>query len=104
MGPSVKFVSAIKDAIFNKNWGKFFSRKKDQTGGGRGSEGGLVKDQTFYGPSLTAAILVHTNSDQLNLDTNRKGKGFNLEQKHFAKLCVQHSPPAGRDTGGGGRD
>ena len=40
------------------------------------SEGGLVKDQTFYGPSLIAAILVHTNSDQLNLDTNRKGKGL----------------------------
>ena len=47
MGPSVKFVSAIKDAFFNKkNGGQFFSREKDQTRGG-GSEGGLVKDHTF---------------------------------------------------------
>ena len=37
MGPSVKFVSAIKDAFFNKkNGGQFFSREKDQTGGGGG--------------------------------------------------------------------
>ena len=56
MGPSVKFVSAIKDAFFNKkNGGQFFSREKDQTGG---SEGGLVKDHTFpeiffLTPSLT---------------------------------------------------
>ena len=35
VGPSVKFVSAIKDAIFNKkNGGKFFLLKKCQTGGG----------------------------------------------------------------------
>ena len=47
MGPSVKFVSAIKDAFFNKkNGGQFFSRKKDQTEGG-GAGGGLVKDHTF---------------------------------------------------------
>ena len=59
MGPSVKFVSAIKDAFFNKkNGGQFFSREKDQTGG---SEGGLVKDHTFpeiffWIPSLTTII------------------------------------------------
>ena len=46
MGPSVKFVSAIKDAFFNKkNGGQFFSREKDHTGGG--PEGGLVKDHIF---------------------------------------------------------
>ena len=32
VGPSVKFVSAIKDENFQKNWGKFFVRKKCQTG------------------------------------------------------------------------
>ena len=43
MGPSVKFVSAIKDAIFNKkNGGQFFSPKK-----GGGSEGEMAKDHTF---------------------------------------------------------
>ena len=50
VGPSVKFVSAIKDAIFNKkNGGNFFLLKKCQTGGGVGSEGSLAKDQTFSG-------------------------------------------------------
>ena len=40
MGPSVKFVSAIKDAIFNKkNGGKFLFLKKCQTGGVRGGFG-----------------------------------------------------------------
>ena len=35
VGPSLEFVSAIKDAIFNKkNGGKFFVLKKCQTGGG----------------------------------------------------------------------
>ena len=44
VGPSVKFVSAIKDAIFKRKMGvHFFSRKKDQTGVG-GSKGSLVKD------------------------------------------------------------
>ena len=34
MGLSVKFASAIKDAIFNqKKLEKIFSRKKDKTGG-----------------------------------------------------------------------
>ena len=33
-----------------KNMLKFYIfRKKDQTWGGEGSEGGLVEDQTFYG-------------------------------------------------------
>ena len=34
VGPSVKFVSAIKDAIFNKKMGVNFFPEKDQTGGG----------------------------------------------------------------------
>ena len=35
VGPSVKFVSAIKDAIFNKkNGGKFFFWKNAKLGGG----------------------------------------------------------------------
>ena len=35
VGPSVKFVSAIKDAIFNKkNGDKFFVRKNAKPGGG----------------------------------------------------------------------
>ena len=33
MGPSVKFVSAIKDAICKKNGDQFFFRKKDHAGG-----------------------------------------------------------------------
>ena len=48
MEPNVKFVSAIKDAFFNKkNGGKFFSREKDQTGGWGGSEGGFGKRPYF---------------------------------------------------------
>ena len=46
VGPSVKFVSAIKDPIFNKKMGVTFFLKKCQTGGG-GPEGGLAKDHTF---------------------------------------------------------
>ena len=53
-GPSVKFVSIIKDAIFNKKMGvNFFSGKKPSPG--EGVEGGLVKDHTFplfFTPSL----------------------------------------------------
>ena len=49
VGPSVKFVSAIIDAIFKKKGGKFFVRKKMPNWGGRGSEGGLAKDHTFSG-------------------------------------------------------
>ena len=48
VGPSVKFVSAIKDAIFNKkNGGKFFFEKMPNWGGG--SEGSLAKDHIFSG-------------------------------------------------------
>ena len=60
VGPSVKFVSAIKDAIFNKkNGGKFFFWKNAKLGGG--SEGSLAKDQTFSGffsshPSLRRVV------------------------------------------------
>ena len=55
VGPSVKFVSAIKDAIFKKkNGGKFFL-KKCQTGGG--SEGSLAKDHTFSGFSFVQPSL-----------------------------------------------
>ena len=47
MGPSVKFVSAIKDAIFNKkNGGKFFFLKKSQTGGG--GPRGVCQKTTFF--------------------------------------------------------
>ena len=43
VGPSIKFVSAINDAIFNeKNGGNFFFLVKNTKPGGRGSEGGLV--------------------------------------------------------------
>ena len=46
MGPSIKFVSAIKDAIFQKkNGGQFFSGKKTIPGGG-GAKGGMAKDHT----------------------------------------------------------
>ena len=47
VGPSVKFVSAIKDAIFNKeNGGKFFFLKKCQTGGG--GPGGVWEKTSFF--------------------------------------------------------
>ena len=54
VGPSVKFVSAIKDAIFNnKNGCKFFVRKNAKLGGGGGGAGGgLAKDHTFSGFSF----------------------------------------------------
>ena len=48
MGPSVKFVLAIKDSISKKMGGNFFHVKKTKLGGGGGSEGSLVKDHTFY--------------------------------------------------------
>ena len=51
VGPSVKFVSAIKDAIFNKKMGVNFLFGKMPNQGG-GSEGGLAKDQTFSGFSF----------------------------------------------------
>ena len=45
MGPNVKFVSAITDAFSNKKMGvNFFPEKRPNQGG---SQGGLVKDQTF---------------------------------------------------------
>ena len=40
VGPSVKFVSAIIDAIFKKNGGNFFFVKNTKPGGG--PEGGFV--------------------------------------------------------------
>ena len=61
VGPSVKFVSAIKDAIFNKkNGGDFFFWKKSQTGGG-GGRGGFDKRPHFFRfffvhPSLTEVV------------------------------------------------
>ena len=48
MGPSVKFVSAIKDAIFKRKMGVNFLFGKNAKPG-VGSEGGLAKDQTFSG-------------------------------------------------------
>ena len=48
MGPSVKFVSAIIDAIFQKKNGLNFLFEKNLNWGG-GPEGGLVKDYTFSG-------------------------------------------------------
>ena len=61
MGPSVKFVSAIKDAIFKKKMGVIFFFGKNAKPGGR-SEGGLAKDHSFSGfsfvqPSLINALL-----------------------------------------------
>ena len=47
VGPSVKFVSAIKDAIFNKKIG--------------GSEGSLAKDHTFSGFSFVQPSLTDKN-------------------------------------------
>ena len=56
VGPSVKFVSAIKDAMFNKkNGGKFFWLKKCQTGG---SEGSLATDHIFSGFSFVHPSLI----------------------------------------------
>ena len=46
MGPSVKFVSAIIDAISTKKKGVNFFPEKDQTGGG-GAGGGFGKNHTF---------------------------------------------------------
>ena len=47
VGPSVKFVSAIKDAIFNKKIGVNFFLKKCQTGGG-GGPGGVWQKTTLF--------------------------------------------------------
>ena len=60
--PSVKLVSAIKDAIFNKKMGvKFLFGKNAKQGGG--AEGGLAIDHTFSGfflqPSLTSFSFVN---------------------------------------------
>ena len=54
VGPSVKFISAIKDAIFNKKMGlNFFPVKKTKPEGGGESEGDLAKDQAFSGIFFT---------------------------------------------------
>ena len=48
VGPSVKFVSAIKDAIFKKkNGGNFFVRKNAKLGGG-GVRGEFGKRPDFF--------------------------------------------------------
>ena len=52
VGPSVKFVSAIKDEIFNKR-----------------SEGGLAKDQTFSGFSFVQPSLIISLCYQLSLSS-----------------------------------
>ena len=45
MGPSLKFVSAIKDAIFNqRKWGKFSTKRTAKLVGGGVSEGNLASD------------------------------------------------------------
>ena len=45
VGPSVKFVLAIKDAIFKKKMGgNFLFGKNAKPGGVGGSKGGLAKD------------------------------------------------------------
>ena len=47
MGPSVKFVSAIKDSFSNKKMGvNFFHRKKSNGGGG--VRGGFGKRPDFF--------------------------------------------------------
>ena len=55
MGPSVKFVSAIKDVISKKKRGSIFFRKKDHAGGG--SEREMAKDHTFPAFFLTLPLL-----------------------------------------------
>ena len=55
VGPSVKFVSVIKDAIFNKKMGVNFSRKKDKTGGG-GIRGGFGKRPGFFRIFFTPSL------------------------------------------------
>ena len=59
VGPSVKFVSAIKDAIFNnKKWGSIFFLKKCQTGGVRG---GFGKRPDFFRFLFCAPFPNHLN-------------------------------------------
>ena len=55
MGPSVKFVSAIKDVISKKNGDQFFSGKRTMRGGG--SEREMAKDHTFPAFFLTLPLL-----------------------------------------------
>ena len=49
VGPSVKFVSAIKDAIFKKkNGGNFFVRKNAKLGGGGGGPRGVWQKTRLF--------------------------------------------------------
>ena len=60
MGPSVKFVSAIKDAIFNKkNGGKFFFEKMPNWGGG---PRGVWQKTTFFPFFFFLATFPNLNS------------------------------------------
>ena len=48
VGPSIKFVSAINDAIFNeKNGGNFFLVKNTKPGGRGGVRGGFSRSLNF---------------------------------------------------------
>ena len=65
VGPSVKFVSAIIDAIFNKkNQGKFFFRKKHEAGGG--VRGGFSRSLNFLRISFCAPFPKRKRADSLH--------------------------------------
>ena len=83
MGPSVKFVSAIKDAFFNKkNGGQFFSREKDHMGGG--VRGGFGKRPYF---SQDFFLEPFPNSDNLDLDIKSFTLKFNSNDNRGFHLC-----------------
>ena len=55
MGPSVKFVSRINGSFSKKIWVNYFSRKKDETGGG-GPRGVWQKTRLFPFFSRTPSL------------------------------------------------
>ena len=68
MGPSVKFVSAIKDAFFNnKNGGQFFLGKKTKPGGGGGARGGFGKSPDFLRIFFSAPF-PYASKSKINVD------------------------------------
>ena len=72
MGSSVKFVSAIKDAIYKKKWGSiFFLGKKTIRGGGGGGDGKRPYFSLFIflNPSLTNATKGNSCNNQTNIKT-----------------------------------
>ena len=68
VGPSVRFVSAIKDAIFNKkNGGKFFFEKMPNWGGGVRGEFGKRPHffRVFFSQPSLRCEYVHTFLDKV---------------------------------------